>query len=87
MEENNLLNETHQSSKKEFQNVITQLEEQLKEQKSSFDTLIAEMEILKGEVGEKSTLKNRLEELEQQLVVAEARVKEEVPQFFFYIYS
>ncbi|CAK9135551.1 unnamed protein product [Ilex paraguariensis] len=78
MEENNLLNETYKNATKELQTVILQLEGQLKEQKSSEDALKAELEILKAEIGEKSVLQNRLKELEEQLSIAKARVKEEV---------
>lgn len=84
MEENNLLTETHQNAKKELQTVVLQLEGQLKEQKSNEDALKAEIEILKTEIDEKSVLKDRLKELEKQLAIAEARVKEEVIKFIVY---
>lgn len=64
--------------------MVLQLEGQLKEQKSNEDDLKAEIEILKTEIDEKSVLKDRLKELEKQLAIAEARVKEEVIQFIVY---
>ncbi|CAA3000671.1 myosin-2 heavy chain [Olea europaea subsp. europaea] len=70
MEENNLLNETNQSSKKELQTIVVHLEEQLKEQNSK-------LEILNTEVGQKAELQSRLKELEEHLAIAEDRVKEE----------
>ncbi|CBI34100.3 unnamed protein product, partial [Vitis vinifera] len=78
MEENNLLNETYQAAKNELQAVIIQLEGQLKEQKANEDAIKAEMENLKAEIADKSVLQTRLDELEKQLVLAEARLKEEV---------
>lgn len=78
MEENNLINETYQSSKKDLQAIIVQLEEQLKEQKSNEDALKAKLETFNSEVGQKAELQNRLKEIEEQLATAEARLKEEV---------
>lgn len=80
MEENTLLNETFQSSKKDLQAMIVHLEEQLKEQKSNEDTLKAKLEVLNSEVGEKSELQNYLKAIEEQLATAEAQFKEEVSQ-------
>ncbi|KAK4437434.1 hypothetical protein Salat_0077300 [Sesamum alatum] len=77
MEENNLLNETFHSSKKDLQTIIENLEEQLKEQKSNEDALKAKLEILNAEVGQKDELQNHLKELEKQLATAEAQLKEE----------
>lgn len=82
MEENNLLNETFQSSKKDLQAIIVQLEEQLKEQKSNEDALKAKFESLSSEAGQKDELQNRLKEIEEQLATAEARLKEEVTILF-----
>lgn len=78
MEENNLLNENYQAAKNELQAVIIQLEGQLKEQKANEDAIKAEMENLKAEIADKSVLQTRLDELQKQLVLAEARLKEEV---------
>ncbi|KAF8390899.1 hypothetical protein HHK36_023198 [Tetracentron sinense] len=78
MEENNMLNETYQDARKELQTVINQLEGQLNEQKAREDALNAEMENLKAELTQKSLLQTRVTELEQQLILAENRVKEEV---------
>ena len=78
MEENSLLNETYQAAKNELQAVIIQLEGQLKEQKENEDAIKSEVESLKTEVADKSVLQTRLDELQKQLVIAEARLKEEV---------
>lgn len=78
MEENTLLNETFQSSKKDLQEMIVHLEEQLKEQKANEDALKAKLEIINSEVGEKSELQNNLKAIEEQVAAAEARLKEEV---------
>lgn len=78
MEENSLLNETYQAAKNEFQAVIIQLEGQLKEKQANEDAIRAEIEKLKAELADKSVLQTRLEELEKQLVIAEALLKEEV---------
>ena len=50
MDENNLLNELHQSTKKELEQVISQLKEQLQEQKAGEDALKSEFENLKADV-------------------------------------
>lgn len=73
-----MLNETFQSSKKDLQAIIVQLEEQLKEQKSNEGALNAKVEALSSEVCQKDELQNRLKEIEEQLATAEARLKEEV---------
>lgn len=73
-----MLNETHQTSKKEQQNVIAHLEEQLKEIKSSEDSLKSQLEALQAEIHQKSQLQSRITELEDQLGRAEAHLKEEV---------
>lgn len=78
MDENNLLNELHQSTKKELQQVISQLEEQLQEHKAGGDALKSELENLKAEVAEKSLLQKSLEELKEQLVNTEAQLAKEV---------
>ncbi|KAL0289325.1 UNVERIFIED_CONTAM: hypothetical protein Sangu_2618600 [Sesamum angustifolium] len=77
MEENNLLNETFQSSKKDLEAMIVHLEEQFKEQKSSEDALKTKLETLNSEVGQKAELQNRLKDLEEQLATAETKLKEE----------
>ncbi|KAG8387095.1 hypothetical protein BUALT_Bualt03G0217700 [Buddleja alternifolia] len=76
-EENNLLNETYQSSKMDFQTMIVHLEEQLKEKKSNEDALKAKLEILDSEVGQKVELQKHLKEIEEKLATTEARFKEE----------
>lgn len=58
--------------------MIIQLEEQLKGQEANEDGLNSEIESLKAEVAEKSALQTSLEELEKQLMTAEAQLKEEV---------
>ncbi|XP_042504985.1 putative leucine-rich repeat-containing protein DDB_G0290503 isoform X2 [Macadamia integrifolia] len=78
MEENNLLNETHQGARKEVQTVIVQLEEQLREQKAREVTFYGELESLKATLTEKSLLQTRVTELEQQLMLTESQLKEEV---------
>ncbi|KAL4340639.1 hypothetical protein GQ457_08G015320 [Hibiscus cannabinus] len=78
MEENNLLNETHQNTKKELQSIILQLEEQLKDQKENEESLKLEIGNLKAEIAERSSLQTRVKELEEQLVTIETRLKEEV---------
>lgn len=81
MEENTLLTETYQSAKRELETVIHQLEGQLKEQEAHADALKADMENkLKAEMDERSVLQTRMEQLEEQLVKAEAQLKEEVLQ-------
>ena len=78
MDENNLLNETHQTTKKELQSVIVLLEGQLKESKENVDALKSENENLKAVIEEKTLLQSRLKELEEDLSKAEAQLKEEV---------
>ncbi|KAF5748867.1 myosin-9-like [Tripterygium wilfordii] len=77
MEENNLLSETYQNSNKELQSLIFQLQEQLKEQKANEDALRFELEKHKGEIAEKAVLQTRLKEVEEQLVLGEAQLKDE----------
>ncbi|XP_077244552.1 uncharacterized protein LOC143884707 [Tasmannia lanceolata] len=78
MEENNVLTKTYHDTKEELQTVIIQLEGQLNEQKARESSLNADMENLKAEITEKSGLQTHIEELEQQLMLAETRLKEEV---------
>ena len=78
MDENSLLNEVHQNTKKELQQVISELEEQLKEQKAGEAALKSEIENLKAEVAEKPLLQNSLQELEEKLVKTEAQLQKEV---------
>ncbi|CAN6574005.1 unnamed protein product [Malus baccata var. baccata] len=83
MDENRLLDEVHQNTKKELQQVISNLEEQLKEQKAGEAALKSEVENLKAEAAEKPLLQNSLKELqtksahieEQSRKLAEANVK------------
>ncbi|XP_048434298.1 myosin-10-like [Pyrus x bretschneideri] len=82
-DENSLLNEVHQNTKKELQQAISNLEEQLKEQKTGEAALKSEVEILKAEVAEKTLLQNSLKELqtksahceEESRKLAEANIK------------
>ncbi|XP_048434289.1 CAP-Gly domain-containing linker protein 1-like [Pyrus x bretschneideri] len=82
-DENNLLNEVHQNTKKELQQAISNLEEQLKEQKAGEAALKSEVENLKAEVAEKTLLQNSLNELqtksapyeEESRKLAEANIK------------
>ncbi|XP_068336435.1 uncharacterized protein [Pyrus communis] len=82
-DENNLLNEVHQNTKKELQLAISNLEEQLKEQKTGEAALKSEVENLKAEVVEKPLLQNSLKELqtksahfeEESRKLAEANIK------------
>ena len=78
MEENILLNETHQNTKKELQSVILRLEEQLKDEKENEGSLKLEIKNLKAEIAESSLLQTRVKELEEQLVTVETQLKEEV---------
>ena len=78
MEENILLNETHQNTKKELQSVILRLEEQLKDEKENEGSLKLEIKNLKAEIAESSLLQTRVKELEEQLVTVESLLKEEV---------
>ena len=73
-----MINETYQDSRKELQASINQLEEQLNGQKATEDSLKIELENLKAELSEKLVLQARVVELEQQLTLAESRLKEEV---------
>lgn len=78
-----MLNETHQTSKKEQQNVIAHLEEQLKEIKSSEDSLKSQLEVFQAEIHQKSQLQSRIKELEDHLGSAEAQAIEEVVYFLY----
>lgn len=78
MEENNLLTKTYQDAKEELQAVIVQLETQLSEQKERENALSSVVENLKAELTEKSVLLTRIEELEEQLLLAKTHLKEEV---------
>jgi len=73
-----MLNETNQNLKKELQSLIFDLEEKLKEQQKIEGSLRSEVETLKVEVAEKSTLQSQLEEIEGKLAQAESRLNEEV---------
>lgn len=77
MEENNLLTETHQNAKEELQAAVIQLEGQIKQHISNEHALTSEIENMKAEVEEKSALSERLKELEEQLAITKAQVKEE----------
>eukprot|EP00268_Persea_americana_P054219 TRINITY_DN618_c1_g1_i4.p1 TRINITY_DN618_c1_g1~~TRINITY_DN618_c1_g1_i4.p1 ORF type:complete len:1434 (-),score=474.80 TRINITY_DN618_c1_g1_i4:1760-6061(-) len=78
MEENNLLTKTYQDAKEELQAVIVQLETQLSEQKERENALSSVVENLKAELTEKSALQTRIEELEEQLLLAKTHLKQEV---------
>lgn len=60
--------------------MITVLQQQLEEQKSSEDALKSTIENLGDEAGQKSVLLDRVKDLEEQLAHAEARAKEQVLQ-------
>ncbi|XWS36804.1 hypothetical protein CRYUN_Cryun20dG0117200 [Craigia yunnanensis] len=77
-EENNMINETHQNTKKELQSVILKLEEQLKDEKENEESLKLEITNLKAEIAESSMLQSRVKEIEGQLVTVETQLKEEV---------
>lgn len=79
VEENDLLDKTYQALKEKLQAVNAQMEGQLNEQKAREATLNSEVENLKAELTEKSTIQNRITELEEQLMLAETNLKEEVP--------
>lgn len=80
MEDNNVLNETYQKTKNEFQSAILQLEEKLKEQSKVEESLRFEIENLKADIAENNGLKIRQKELEEELSKSEALRKEEVNQ-------
>ncbi|KAL5718826.1 hypothetical protein ACHQM5_011691 [Ranunculus cassubicifolius] len=75
-EEKSTLNETHQVERKELAEKINKLEGQQSEHKQTEDNLKAEVESLKTEVAEKSVVQARVLELEQQLTLAKAQLKE-----------
>ncbi|KAK9156265.1 hypothetical protein Sjap_003745 [Stephania japonica] len=77
-EEKILLNETHHEARNELQAAIVHLEGQLNEEKVAKDSINKEMENLKVELADKSGLHARISELEQQLALAETRLKDEV---------
>ncbi|KAL5977493.1 hypothetical protein ACLOJK_021840 [Asimina triloba] len=78
VEENDLLNKTYQSAREELQAVITQMEGQLNEQMAREANLNSEVENLKAELTERSKIQSRITELEEQILLAETRSKEEV---------
>ncbi|KAF9587595.1 hypothetical protein IFM89_004427 [Coptis chinensis] len=78
MEENNSLNNTYQVERKELQEMISKLQGESNEQKELEETLRGVVESLKAELAEKSVVQARVVELDQQLVLAETRLKEEV---------
>ncbi|XP_048434432.1 COP1-interactive protein 1-like [Pyrus x bretschneideri] len=90
-DENSLLNEVHQNTKKELQQAISNLEEQLKEQKTGEAALKSEVENLKAEVAEKPLLQNSLMELQtmsahceedsRKLAKANIKLKEDVSTY------
>lgn len=82
MEENNMLNETHENAKKEFQTVIATLEVQLKEHTSNETTLKTELENLKTEIQDHAALKTNLKNLEETLAAAQNTIVEQVSRCF-----
>ncbi|XP_058097152.1 uncharacterized protein LOC131242486 [Magnolia sinica] len=78
MEENDLLTKTYQAAREELQAVIVQMEGQLNEQKAREAILNSDVENLKAELTEKSLLQTHIAQLEEQLMLAETRLKEEV---------
>ncbi|XP_048434434.1 myosin-10-like [Pyrus x bretschneideri] len=91
MDENRLLNEVHQNTKQELQQVISNLEEKLKEQKAGEAALKSEVKYLKAEAAEKPLLQNSLKELQtklahceeesRKLVEANKKLKEDVSTY------
>ena len=67
MEDNDVLNETYQKTKNEFQSEILKLEGKLKEQSKVEESLRSEIENLKAEIAENNGLKIRQKELEDEV--------------------
>ena len=80
VEDNNVLNETYQKTKNDFQSEILRLEEKLKEQSKVEESLRSEIENLKADIAENNGLKIRHKELEDELSKSEALRKDEVHQ-------
>ncbi|GAB4848183.1 hypothetical protein Ancab_002851 [Ancistrocladus abbreviatus] len=77
-QENQQFHETSAEAAKELKNVIMQLEEQLKDAKTTEEGLKAEVENLRVESAQKCALQAKLNELEVQFLATEAQLKEEV---------
>ncbi|VFQ92689.1 unnamed protein product [Cuscuta campestris] len=80
LEENKALLETYKDSDNELRGRIADLEEQLKDHKSSKDDLQSQIKILTADVSEKSELQNLVKELEEQLANSKAQVQEELKE-------
>ena len=78
MEENNLLNETHQNAKKELQAFIATLEEQVKEHTANETSVKAELESLKAQIEENSKLYDNLKNVEEKLTAAQKTIDQQV---------
>lgn len=78
MEENYLLNDMHQKTKTELQEVIGQLQEQLKEHKTSEGILHGHIESLKADLLVKSEMQTRIAQLEEHMTLVDANYKKEV---------
>ena len=73
-EENNQVNEIYQSTKSE----LVKLQEQLEVEKSKVDTMVSEIKKLSALAAEKSVLETNFGEVEKQLKISEAKLKEKV---------
>ncbi|KAL5983107.1 hypothetical protein ACLOJK_017188 [Asimina triloba] len=78
VEEIDLLFQSYQSAREELQAVIIQMEGQLNEQMVREANLNTEVENLKAELTKRSKFQSRITELEDQMLLAETRSKEEV---------
>lgn len=83
MEENHILNGMYESTKKELEEVVVKLEEELNERKTREFSLNADVENLKAEVAEKSAHKLHISKLEQQFSLSEQRFMQEVTILYF----
>lgn len=73
-EENNQVNEIYQSTKSE----LVKLQEQLEVEKSKVDAMVSEIKKLSALAAEKSVLETNFGEVEKQLKICEAKLKEKV---------
>ncbi|XP_031505393.1 uncharacterized protein LOC116267666 [Nymphaea colorata] len=78
MSENHALNEMYQNALKELEAVKSELEDELNEGKTREVNLCADIENLRAEVAEKSTLLSRIEDLELELELSENKFKEQM---------
>lgn len=85
MTENHSLSEAYEKSGKEFHILRTELEEKLKEGKAREDGFLLELEKLRTEVADRSSLLSRIALLEQELESSDVRLKEQVQFIFHFI--